>query len=960
MLAELSSIHYPVSLLIISNYTMSTYALSIFTCIGIHSLSFAPQATQDPCGHNDIVFQQFYLSRTGETHRWRLRSIRIYQNTVLRWAISVYADTTHALHSEYLQRAQDCLYTTRYPLFTALECPDFLPCSGSFWAIAAALHIELRVFDNVQRDRGARTCTLSNPRATFGSPSAPSFAILPSFGRIGMAARSSALVPDVTGRELVEYLERQEQICTTVDSDGEAKSIASELRLRKVAWAVQHDVSGQMHVDCVNGFRTDTKRAFGIDRGIHQHHTYQIFVPFLVPKQAADTDCWHILATLFLHIHFSAVLNSAICLPSFALRNMKGLLFTPVSTRRVGGFSLGTIHFQVSRLMQRTSAWPRWQHPSPLSDLLAALHRHLSVARHGRQIATMVPSSSHVPPKNWSLVNSPPLLQPLRTDSVTDCTDTFPIEELTLESGIDVSRTREERHSEVEPPPAPLRDSISIRLDGTASSFHTPSPVRSSPKYYNAFEQDHGTSRGKDSVHGDSLYRCLAKILIGDYQAYGCISDAVLRFALEVRANEKHPLQAEYMRRERDFTDSTQYPLFTALESPDFVSNIDVLWTIAMALRIRIRVYGKIIRCGDQLRKVDDVLNLIGEEYAPPVAVLQQNGCRGMAVKFAALVPDDSWRDLVELLLRWQKGPSPRDPGSDVKDGMQTRRFSWVMRSRDGGAMEVVCDNTYRQGSNSNMIKSTDQLQRHDTWQTLVRDPRDIAEALSRVKSAMDTAPNQGRNVRTNSDAASPKSPPPGFGEIHRTAGSASVVNEIVPGAALRGAWDSFLAHSKRGQDGRKLGRLVRLQSTNDTLVIAFQDLRQETLVANAISAIGNMTSRAEVLNSAREATIETIRWECYYSPYDILDPKGREFRRRVEGMEEHWNLSALLHRPWEDFYGSWMLWRGRLVHPLILSPRLPLNTRMTFLLDQFSHNSFLGLQTDKLDMASQTGTNIA
>ncbi|KXT08135.1 hypothetical protein AC579_10553 [Pseudocercospora musae] len=75
------------------------------------------------------------------------------------------------------------------------------------------------------------------------------------------------------------------------------------------------------------------------------------------------------------------------------------------------------------------------------------------------------------------------------------------------------------------------------------------------------------------------------------------------------------------------------------------------------------------------------------------------------------------------------------------------RQVGWAAKPYSEGTLRIICYNGFRQSSKTTDLDGPDGLQRHDTWQKFVRDPRDVAEAVAHITSAMKCAPYQQRSV---------------------------------------------------------------------------------------------------------------------------------------------------------------------------------------------------------------------
>lgn len=252
---------------------------------------------------------------------------------------------------------------------------------------------------------------------------------------------------------------------------------------------------------------------------------------------------------------------------------------------------------------------------------------------------------------------------------------------------------------------------------------------------YDEFECAHNNRRMPD---GCTIYRALARQIIGDPRSYNYIRQQVQRFVIRVGLPD-HPLHAEYCARETRFDLTSEVPLFAALEAPDYAPSVEVLWTIARALKVRVKVFHHCSLAG----KLQDAVIDVGDCGLPAYRILKLSTNTGMAVRFASLLPDETGKALVEYLVSHKKASRPGT--------MQVKQISWAMATEDsqwGEQTFMKCYNQYRAGSRMSDLGLSDPLQRMDVFSVVVNDLLHIAGALDLIREALLRAPNQGRPVR--------------------------------------------------------------------------------------------------------------------------------------------------------------------------------------------------------------------
>ncbi|KAK4615738.1 hypothetical protein CLAFUW4_09869 [Fulvia fulva] len=123
------------------------------------------------------------------------------QGVAMDFVIRIGAQPEHPHLAQYLARAEACLKETGIPIFTLLECPDLHPNEHVLWAIATACKVQFRVYGSITADGEAQDLLY-----IVGAESAYPYAVLqrPAMGTVPW--RFSCLLPDESGREMLEWL----------------------------------------------------------------------------------------------------------------------------------------------------------------------------------------------------------------------------------------------------------------------------------------------------------------------------------------------------------------------------------------------------------------------------------------------------------------------------------------------------------------------------------------------------------------------------------------------------------------------------------------------------------------------------------------------------------------------------------------------------------------------------------
>ncbi|GIZ49462.1 hypothetical protein CKM354_001249200 [Cercospora kikuchii] len=189
----------------------------------------------------------------------------LIKRAVLHFAHRVRAQQDHAFHGEYLKRESHYQRSERLPLYSGLECPDLRSNQDIMWVVAFALNIRLQVFfDSPVQGQAPGTFVETGPTT----------------GRIVTVAQRAgsgimrytyvALLPNKSGKTLVEYLLRAQQ----VSNEGSASAI----RIERVTWIVA-PMGHEPAVTCFNGLRTNFQLdAIEVQDTLARLDTFQIVV----------------------------------------------------------------------------------------------------------------------------------------------------------------------------------------------------------------------------------------------------------------------------------------------------------------------------------------------------------------------------------------------------------------------------------------------------------------------------------------------------------------------------------------------------------------------------------------------------------------------------------------------------------------------------------------------------------
>lgn len=189
---------------------------------------------------------------------------RAIRDTVQRFAINVRSNSDHPLHSEYLTcEARFKRRTGGLNIFPAFEYPDRQEANRELcWVISNALKVRITIHKcgSVQGDRGEL-------REVFASNGAKLDVSLLRIKRDGsMPVRYWALLPDESGKEVVEYLESTvRQIKSQADLPAAEQPFAA-LPMDQISYATIETAIPwssprpfRKTVKCFNGFRENSR-----------------------------------------------------------------------------------------------------------------------------------------------------------------------------------------------------------------------------------------------------------------------------------------------------------------------------------------------------------------------------------------------------------------------------------------------------------------------------------------------------------------------------------------------------------------------------------------------------------------------------------------------------------------------------------------------------------------------------
>ncbi|KAK5116388.1 hypothetical protein LTR62_007935 [Meristemomyces frigidus] len=263
-------------------------------------------------------------------------------------------------------------------------------------------------------------------------------------------------------------------------------------------------------------------------------------------------------------------------------------------------------------------------------------------------------------------------------------------------------------------------------------------------KVYRELPSIHGTRR-KGHSDGQTIYRPIARQVIGDPAQATEIKNAVMQFAIRIRANSSHPSHRQYMGKELDFANLTRQPrtLFAALECPDFAPTEHVLWVIAQALGFQICIFHGISTSGT----LPEPLQQVGSSELPVCRLLKV----GKNENFASLLVDVSGKSLVGYLLEQQKVLGQQSKKTPSASCVGIKRISWTWEKKISRSFPPKCYNQYRPDSKLADLDGSQRLSRMDTFVVVVNEPQQVKPALDLLKEVLRRAPFQRRSVRTTS-----------------------------------------------------------------------------------------------------------------------------------------------------------------------------------------------------------------
>ncbi|EGP85544.1 uncharacterized protein MYCGRDRAFT_94223 [Zymoseptoria tritici IPO323] len=239
----------------------------------------------------------------------------------------------------------------------------------------------------------------------------------------------------------------------------------------------------------------------------------------------------------------------------------------------------------------------------------------------------------------------------------------------------------------------------------TSPSIGVAPTIEVSHRYYVVHDEAiaDGITYAQPSAQSDgyTLYRALARMLIGDPTRHGAIVEAVLNFAIR-----------------------------------------EVYWIIAHALGIRIAVYATITPEGE----LRELLASAGATTRPTYSLLKTTCDGPIQSRFSGLMPDESGKELIEYLLS-TKAEMTDGLSGDKFHGLEIKKMVWAWKKRPGG-LKVSCFNEHRPKSTmEDLDLDRSPMKRMDVMTIVVNEANQLPAALDIFKKAMELAPGQKRKV---------------------------------------------------------------------------------------------------------------------------------------------------------------------------------------------------------------------
>ncbi|KAL2357697.1 hypothetical protein BJ546DRAFT_836567 [Cryomyces antarcticus] len=225
-------------------------------------------------------------------------------------------------------------------------------------------------------------------------------------------------------------------------------------------------------------------------------------------------------------------------------------------------------------------------------------------------------------------------------------------------------------------------------------------------------EQDGRTYTRPQEVDGYSLYRALARQLIGEPEKYTSIRDS----------------------------------LFSALDCPDLRPNNHIFPVVAHALKVHLRVYESISEDGE----TRNLLVESGASYATECTLLRSGSVRGTC-RFSSVLPDESGKQLIDYLQATKariQAQSKLPTNQQDWKGVKLKEIAWTWR-RDNTISykpwEFRCHNEYKVDSRDIEKLGESPLNRMQVFVVTVNDPLQLRSALELMSEALQRAPYQQR-----------------------------------------------------------------------------------------------------------------------------------------------------------------------------------------------------------------------
>lgn len=287
----------------------------------------------------------------------------------------------------------------------------------------------------------------------------------------------------------------------------------------------------------------------------------------------------------------------------------------------------------------------------------------------------------------------------------------------------------------------------------SVSSFGKLNQLDIGHRYFVPYKEETSDRFDTSSHDGYSLYRALARQIIGDPRKHATIRDMVLHFAIRARSNYQHPLHNQFRTNESAFRHKNSMEIFAVLDCPDLLADCNLIWVIAHALKVNLRVYDGVDAEGSPQK----VLCESGNVYTTSCAVTKTESVSGMPT-FSSLMADESCKELIEFLQVSKRVFSadamlPREGCFFHGLHIREMRWAWQMdKANPDVPQRLQCNKDSTTDTPATSLPGQSPLNRFNAFFVNVTEPSQLRPALRLLQEALRRVPNQQREVLFSAD----------------------------------------------------------------------------------------------------------------------------------------------------------------------------------------------------------------